>query len=351
MDEQQDNTLSVPESPNCVNCKVELALDGYPTKLCQSCRNQFVKYPIPKWIYAFGAGILMVMIISLVNVPKYLSLASDLGKAQSAINAHKYITAEKEATKVLASFPDMQEAKAYLLIAASYNMHIETAKQMYGDLQGKKVDIDAGVQKKAEQALNFIVSLVMYDSTIQRRIAAAAVDSTAGLKRLFEDIDSTASDYRLSSELLIADKFYDLGNYLECRDVLANIGKEQPDNYSMLALMAATNRRLKNYDKAIDNCDRILAFSSEDVNAMAQKAKIELLRNNATKAAEYVTRMKQLDPKNVSTLEAGTLLAFTNHNKEEMNKMLADLREHDADSENTVYNRTFRIVNGAETFN
>src|ERR1700748_1128090 len=104
---------SEPVQPVCANCKIEPSLPGYPTPLCATCRNSFIKYPIPKWIYAFGAGILVVMIIALVRVPPYLSVAINLGKAQNAINARKYKTAEKALDKVLAKVPDNTEAQLY----------------------------------------------------------------------------------------------------------------------------------------------------------------------------------------------------------------------------------------------
>ena len=351
-----EDSLNVSYSPQekniCANCREELALVGYPNPLCGACREKFIKYPIPKWIYAFGAGVLVVMLVAMIRVPEYIELAMNMGKAQKAIEEHRYITAEKNLEKVLAKFPELEEAKAYMLIAASYNLHLELAQRMYSTLTNKKLTIDADVKREAEQAISFIAAMAASDTVMPARIAIAANDSVSGLMALYKQVDSSNAQFKLSSEYLIADKLFDLRKYHESKEIVINIIKEDRTSYSALALLAAIDRHLKNYDDAIKTCDKALEmFNREDVNVIAQKAKIELARGNNNKSAEYIEEALKIDPQSLAALEVKTLLKYFTGNKDESGKLLAEIRRVEPDSEKLVYFRTLRVLNGTETFN
>ena len=290
------------------------------------------------------------MVLALVRMPPYLRLAVNLGKAQKAIAAHKYITAENTLKSIVKEFPALQEPKAYLLIAACYNMHYDVALKTDNELRNF-LNVFEDTQDETENAVRYLSVALAEDSTIRDRIALASADSVAGLMKLLKEVDSTTDDNRLSSKYLIADKLYDMERYEECKRELSNIIKEKPEHYFALSLMAATNRHLKHFDEAIANCDAILEVNREETGAMLQKAKVELARKDSKKAAVYLAQAKAIDPIDITVMEVQTLIAHFEGKNEEANKLLVQMKVQEDDSDKVVYNRTANILNGKEIFN
>ncbi len=334
----------------CIGCKTAPAMEGYPNPLCHECREKYIKYPVPKWIYAFAGGILLVMLFSMTRVPVYYRLASDYGKAKKAIEARNFMTAEKYLKKVLETVPGYEEAKAYRLIAACYNLQTELAKSLYSDLQYKKLDIDGSVRIKTEQAIEFLGDLYEFDTTFPKKLSVALKDSAAGLMNLYAQIDTTHEEYLAVSELLIADKLYEMDRIVDCDTILTRLYRRRPDFYGGYGLLSAVNRRLGNFDEAIANCNMLLQVNNEDVGTIALKARIELARKNLKKAAEYISVAEAIDPRNHYLLEARTLLAYFKGDMPKSRQLLAELNKLEPDSEKLVYKRVLAIVDGITTF-
>jgi hypothetical protein len=86
---------SEPSSTVCTNCNSSLIDPTYASPLCTDCREKFIRFPIPKWIKIFGAGVAMVLCFALVNLPSQLSIGLHLQKGKEAVKNHRYRTAEQ----------------------------------------------------------------------------------------------------------------------------------------------------------------------------------------------------------------------------------------------------------------
>lgn len=333
----------------CTNCHQEPALEGYRTPLCAGCRQQFIRYPIPKWIYAFGAGVLVVMVIALTKVPPYFALATHLGRAQKAIAAHKYKTAQKGLEGILQKYPNLQEPKELMLIAACYNLDGATALQMYNDIKDREVKSDNDTKILAENALSYLGDCFSYDSTIAERVELAATDSVPGLMRLYKVIKDSAAEDKASSELQVASRLYDMNDFQDCKDICYSILGTKPRYYPAISMLAAAYRRLGYYDDAIDICKKGLVINNEDVIMLSQEGKIEMARKNYTQAARYIDQATALDKNNLIVVETQALLAHFTGKTAVANDMLAQLRDKEKDSTKPVYTRTLNVINGKAT--
>ncbi len=351
-----DNYPDIPpvntEQQICSNCRQEPALEGFPNPFCEGCRNKFIKYPVPGWIYGFGAIILMVMVLSIIRIPPYISTAIELGKAQNAMKAHKYVTAQKHLKTVLQNAPAFANGKASMFIASAYNFDLEVARQMYAEMNGVNVDIDEDLQTEANTAMNYVSAMLAYDTTMDERLTTASKDSTSGLLRLYQQVDTAYAgpDVKLMSAFQIANRLYDWGNYDACKKILTKILATSPQHYMAMQLMAATDRHLQLYDEGIAYCNKILETNSENIGAIFQKARIEMLRKNFPKAMAYGKELAAIDPKNIFTLEINALSANAAGDKGKANSVLAQIKTID-DSEQIVYKRTQGVINGTEIYN
>src|SRR5436305_11145102 len=110
---QPDSTVQ-----GCVACGNSQTLEEHPTRLCADCRQKFINYPFPKWIWLFGGGVLVIVIISLFTLPRNLAIGIALEKGKKAAHDHNYVTAEREFKKVVAKVPTYTEGNAQLMIAS-----------------------------------------------------------------------------------------------------------------------------------------------------------------------------------------------------------------------------------------
>src|SRR5262249_15650127 len=120
--------------------------------------------------------------------------------------------------------------------------------------------------------------------------------------------------------------------------------------YPALHLMAAVNRTQARYDDAIANCNTILEMNKEDVNAISQKAKIELKKKHDKEAAEYAEKEYTLSNKNVSALEVKIVVAWFAGKRESASQLLEQIKNEETDGEKVVCNRTLDVVNGKEIY-
>ncbi len=346
--EDNDRAL-LPDDPNvCVNCRIEPALDGYLSKLCSTCRERFIRYPIPKWIYGFGAGVLVIMLFSMAQLPRYMGAAADFARAESAIESHNYVTAQREIEKVLRKLPSFKLAKAYMLIACCYNKELEKAGGIYAELEHQTLDDD--VVGRINTAVAFLSDMVPQDTTFSDRLMAAKKDSVPGLRKLFHELDTAYANDKNVLQYLVADAVYDMKDYVACKAMLDTILSREPDYYLALSLLAPVHRNLGKYDEAIADCNKLLEINHEDVGTISQMSRIELKRKHDKEAASYAERAYAIDSKDISAMEAMAMVAWFAGKKQECEQMLARIKNEEADSELIVYNRVLRVVNGTESY-
>lgn len=346
--EENDSAITSNDPAACINCKLEKALDGYPTRLCSTCRESFIKYPIPKWIYGFGLGVLVVMIFSMAQLPKYVGVAGAFGRAEKAIESRNYVTAQRNLEKVLQKLPSFKLAQAYMLIASCYNSDIAKARELFPRLEHQTFESD--VLGEMNAAVAFLTAMIPQDSTFADRLIMAGKDSVPGLQKLFDELDSSQADDRHTLQYYVADQVYELGRYNECKQMLQRILKDEPDNYLALSLLAPVNRNLGNFDEAIADCDKALEINHEDVAAWAQKARIELKRKQDAKASEYASKAYAIDNKNLYAMESIAMVAYFTGKKDECDKMVARIKAEETDSVQVIYTRLQKIINGTESY-
>src|SRR4051794_25948248 len=97
------------QTPACANCGSALIEPPGRTPICDSCRHQFINYPIPVWIKAFGIGILAVLVFSVFNLSRNISTGIHYKRGSVAASKKNYLTAEKEFGRVAKIEPDYTE--------------------------------------------------------------------------------------------------------------------------------------------------------------------------------------------------------------------------------------------------
>ncbi|SFE44614.1 hypothetical protein SAMN05518672_106151 [Chitinophaga sp. CF118] len=346
----EDNLLLETEE-QCIHCKTTQAIPGYPMNLCTDCRNTFNNYPIPKWLWIFAAVILLLMIAGLIRMPDYFDASVHLRRAEKAVEQHKYITAKKEADKVLKHLPGLLEANGYKFIAAAYTFDERNLNISYEQLQDKPIN-DKELLAEINKAMEYTEQLIPTDTLLLKSTDNFSNYATA-IQENF--LDSLNDGVRTTDKALfgyrIANNLFKKKDYKTCIAVLKKTLAISPDNYGATGLLIASKRNAGDYKGALASCDVLLAINREDARIIAQQCKIRLLQKQDKEAAMLAKQAITFGPDDISALEAQAMVYYFSGKKPESNKLLARIRAMEAAFEDSlVSERLSKILNGTDPY-
>ncbi len=332
----------------CTNCKSKSIEEGFPTKLCADCREYFIKYPIPKWIWLFSTIILLIMAVGVFRMPKYISAAYHLSKAEKAVDKKAYLTAQRELLLVLEKFPDNLDANANLLIASAHNHNYVLSNVAYQNIAEKEIK-DNDLFKNIQNSMELLNADFPADTALYRRIKINK-DSTENMMRIYDHLAYKNNIDQYIAGVYIADMLYDRKLYDEADKLLSKVLLTNQNYYPALGLLIGVKRNLKQYDEAIEICNRILAENSEDVSVIAQKSRTELKRSNDTKAAEYAAEAMNLNPDDIYAMESQALVDYYANRKTEYKKLITKIKIAEQGGDPIISNRIEQIILGKVTY-
>lgn len=305
------------------------AMEGdHPTPLCQDCRNRLARYPIPLWIRAFGAAILLLALFSLYTLPAHLSLGIGLERAQRAVKENKFRTAERELKKVTAKLPDNVEANGLLLIAAFRNNDLATFQEEVKKLAHINFDDDDLFRQ--------------VDETVKEADIYLPGDSLEPFTSRYPDLkvipDTAWSDYFArnpddhNARLTYADMLFDAGRYARCDSVLREIPGPDAQSFPVLMLEASVKRELGQYDSALQFNLKILDRNQESVEGLASEARTLLRQKKDAEAFKAAMTAYRMDTA-ASYAQASLILAYHFNNRlPEQNDLIRKAMQQAKDS-------------------
>jgi tetratricopeptide (TPR) repeat protein len=294
------------EARACVNCGLPpLENPSHATPLCHDCRQKFVKFPIPLWIWVFAAVILAIVLIGLFRLPADISLGIGLEKGIKAAEERKFMTAEQELKRVADKLPTDVEANGRLLIAAFYNDHFDLFSKQVGKLQHLKFENQELFQEvdQVMTAADIMVSTDSFKIFSQAHPDPAHTPDTAW----FNYFSSNPSDN--DARLEYVNYLFDSKRYASCDSVGSLILEAYPGDFRMLMLAASSKREQGQYDSALFYNERMLALNRESVHGLASEARTLLRLKQDERALKAALKAVQLEPE-ASYAQASLILAY-----------------------------------------
>lgn len=290
------------ESVKCLNCQSVEVVDGYPNPLCASCRNYFLKFPVPNWVKAFGVGVGVIVVFSLFSFVGNLQTGIHMAKGEKAEKDRLYYTAQQEYSRVLSKVPDHVEAKAHLLIASYYNQDVTVFAEMLTGLKGKTFD-NQDLFSEAENIANK-ESVIFPSETLM-----ALLDSNAGADApiLLNKVLNYCEQYPIdiSAGYKLAGLYLDEEQYDKAELALKKILNREPENISILVALSAVKRLQGDAKRAMEYIDRVILLNHENIYALSSKARVLVMLNKDQEAltiAKKVQRLNSSDQYNLATL-------------------------------------------------
>jgi hypothetical protein len=294
---------NAPEENSCINCGSPDIVDGHRNKLCAPCRQKFIKFPIPLWVKLFGAGIAVIMVISLIWLPRNIKAAVYLSRAEKAEAGLNYVTEQKELEKAKALVPGSLDIQSHLAIAAFYNEDLPAIIEADKIISTRNFE-DTALLRKVENVMNGLRDYFPSDTftNVLGRYKNKAIPDTAYqhyLKKFPMDIYAT---YSLAASYLNQEK------YAPVDTLLSKALSIDPGFIVAMDLKTMVKRELNQPDSSIYYSDKLLAINHQALYAMSSKARTLLKTRKNKEGLQLALDCYKIDKNmayNTATLAIG----------------------------------------------
>ncbi|TCJ12538.1 hypothetical protein EPD60_14800 [Flaviaesturariibacter flavus] len=333
------------QAPVCAGCETPLTAITGRTPLCADCRNHFIRYPIPRWIWLFGGAVLLLLVFGLFRLPSGLAAAIHQKRGEHAMAEHRFVTAQHELEVAVRMQPHYQEASLRLLIAAYHNEDLQTAYKCSQRLEGKEIK-DEELLTEATTIVSRLNDGIPSDSLqaffAQRTEAPDEIPEASWATYLANHPQELFADFARAASA-VNRKEYPLAERL-----LHGVLGMDPDYSRGLQLLVTAKREQLQFDSAFYYADRLLALNRELPASYGSKARVLLKQKKDNAAFQLVQEGLRYDARDPYCLAT---LALVHHFRGDFRNRDALMRRAATDSTlQPQFSHVSEIVSGKETF-
>ena len=291
---------SEPDVPVCGSCQNPDVVPGHPMLLCSNCRAYFIKYPIPLWVKLFGAGVGVVLIISLIWLPRNMGAAIALSRAEKAEKELNFLTSQQELEKAKKVAPKSIEVLGHLMIASFNNEDFNTLFDALKAMGDKSVE---------DTALYNQLSYIMSEARYYTPSDAFAKEFASYQNRPVPDsayrrfIKQQPSD--INAMLSLANLYVQQNNYRPADTLLSRVMVIDNEFIPAINLKSKVKREIGQPDSSIYYCNKLLAMNHQSLYGLSAKARTLLKTGkleNGTQLAKQCYELSHTEPYNLATL-------------------------------------------------
>jgi len=309
----------------CRNCSSPIIEEGYEAELCKDCREKFAKRPLPIWVKGFFILILSIVIIALSKFPKSISSGVAFEKGLKAEMETRYITASKEYEKAAKEYPDSVLVQARLFIAYAKSGKIREADNTYKLIEGRDVS-DRELLNDVTSTMDELDAQYAYSTELSEIVKKGENEnSEITLKKLVEYCQRKPDD--LLGLTYLGNIYFDMDRYQEAKEVYLKISEINPNLDISRLTLASVYRQTGEFDKAIEECNKVLKKNIESVSAYAAMARIELKRHNYKKALEIAEKAYNLNKEDLDAINTLTIAFHYNKMIKERDDLFNNLKQ------------------------
>jgi tetratricopeptide (TPR) repeat protein len=342
---EKAQTIETAAAPVCAGCNAPLAEPVPRNPICPDCRQRFIRYPIPHWIKGFGAGVLLLMIFCLYQLPANLKTGIHYKRGLMAAGSRNYRTAQKEFQQAVLREPGFLEAQCRLLVAAYYNHDYITLGNVAVQLEGKNVE-DAALYHEVSRVMNLANQYFPSDSfmhfTEQLALPEDSIPINAYTQYLAQHPEDTYASLYLTQRLMSVE------NYAAADSLLNKRLELQPALRMHQVYKVQVKRDLQQFDSAYFYAEKLLAMNEQDVFALSSKARILLQQKKDSEALEVAKQAHELDGHDG---HAAATLVLAYHYNHDTHKRDALLKKAESDTTIAEYIGIAKdIISGKASF-
>lgn len=315
------------ELVGCKNCNNTYIESGYKIDLCIECRDKLSNRSIPRGIKVFFGIIILIMIVAITRFPNSIKAAIELERGVKAEEDRKYITAMNEYKKVVNKYPESILPIAKLTIAMYKNGRVEETIKMMDKLYGKEMDNE--IIEELNLIMDDITSIYYPNEELVEIINKynGNYKSEKLLESLKRYVDENQDD--VGGKYYLANTLYEFEEYKEAEKLLIEAIKIKPNSYFSKMLLISAYREQKQYEKALEYCNRLLDVNREHQYVYVAMSRIELKRYNDKLALDLAKKAYELDENDTYAASNLSLAYHYNGMIEERDKMFKFVKDKD----------------------
>lgn len=303
----------------CSNCCQELidTSENPDSSLCTLCREEFIRHPIPKWIFLVIVAVMIITGTALVKTPAVLKDYKIYKTAESSYN-QKYFN---------------KAADDYLLISDRYKSALRINERMFLALMkaqrfeeayvilDERLAGEDGSDDTYDEISSYASLLDRYGLTLEKLVpvlndSAKNTDYVKAYKKLEpflsdKECEKSIVLFYLSQMNIGQNKIDDAIKQLE--EAL----KGEPRYTFMASFLGNAQRRLKLYDAAIKSYESALALNLDDETAYRGIGVVYLVKGENEKGLNFIKKAYDINKNGLFVADAYVVALHANGKSDE----------------------------------
>jgi hypothetical protein len=343
--EQQEEEIQPDHKANkCLQCGVHVEMIPGKNPLCPDCRTAFIKFPIPRWIKLFGAGVVIALGYALISLPATLNAGIHFERGSDAAKRNDHFTAQQELQMAVSGEHNFVKAKCALLISAFHNEDYETMQRMSNELNGVEIE-DEELLNKANVAMAEAGSFMPSDS-FAKIVAQYNNDADqVPLQEVIAYLQTVPDDYYAC--MIVANSLFET-NKPAADSVLDQILTDNPGYRPALQLKAPLKRELGQFDSSYHYIDKLLQANRQSLTALSARVRTLLKEKRDAQALKEAEALYRMDPTDMNVRSSYALALHFNNKMQERDGIMNAAYK---DTASAIYFEFAKeIINGKRPF-
>jgi len=217
------------ERASCKECGCSCYIDESRVPLCDTCREKYLKFPIPKKILIPMAIIFCaIAVFMLIRFPSSLEAGINYERALKSIEQKNYVYAEGYLEKAYAIFPDSPEIAGNLTVSYYKNNETDKVFQLLDEMYYKKMAFEDDLLFQKLDNISNEYSLVYnipeeFESIYSQIFQMQEDDKLEELNKLYEKYPDN-----IFIKLSIANILFDKKQFDECEELVQQVMQSVP---------------------------------------------------------------------------------------------------------------------------
>lgn len=293
--------------------------DNPNSELCTQCREEAIHYPIPKWIYLVGVGILLLLAVSFIGFPQNLKTFRLIeGSTQRANKGYVYSTLS-ELESMLKKAPKKRIAVKMVDIAMAHGYYDYAAYGIDTYLVGEDVS-----DSEYTRITNYIDKLNCYYNTYdqyEQMISDTSPTSESANRQIINQLKGLLNRPEYLNETLYYYMGYTATDEGERCEYFEKCYELDPTYTDAAAQIANSYRREGDIETAREYLESAYAENRESASVLRSKAVIEMLSGNNEEAVQLAKEAYELNPNEWYVADTYLVAVATNGEVEDAKSM------------------------------
>lgn len=281
----------------CVVCEKEpkYTFENQNSELCRDCRETFIRYPVPKWLYIVIAVVAVTLCFAAYKVPAVINDFKIYKAAEISYNQKNYTSASNGYMSLGEKYKSALRINERLFLSLMKSQRFDDASTILNSRLAEK----DGSEETYDEIYAYTDMLNKFYAA-DEKIALIIQDETinSDTAKIYINLEKLVDDKECSTSLVL---FYlaqlNIGQN-KVEKAIAQLKEActlEPQLTFITSYLGNAQRRIRQYDEAINSYNTALSLNFDDESAFRGLGVICLLKGENAKGLEYIKNAYNLN--------------------------------------------------------